>query len=128
MAKADADGTRAGCAAREEGVSQSTAVGVLKDEGADNEDIVKELHEGQVMGKGLAPGLRVLDINHGRQDLLGLHITFGKGFAGDGDKAGLGSRGDTGSRAEVRRKVSSAVWPSSRKLVGNVALKVVTMG
>ena len=80
------------------------------------------------MGKGLTPGLRVLDIDHGRQDLLGLHITFGKGFAGDGDQAGLGSRGDTGSRVEVRSKVSSAVRPSSLKLIGNVALKAITMG
>ena len=52
------------------------AEGVKQDRGADEENVIKELHEGGVVAKGDTPGVRVFNIHHGRHHLFGLHVTF----------------------------------------------------
>ena len=76
MAKAEGNGTALGGSSLGEGSSKGGAEGVKQDRGADEENVVKELHEGGVVAKGDTPGVRVFNIHHGRHHLFGLHVTF----------------------------------------------------
>ena len=80
VAKAEANGTKLRDMGAVEGGGEGDTEGVAEDCGTDEEDIPEEPHEGVVAIKGDAPGVRVLNINHGSNDTLGSHAAFAKGF------------------------------------------------
>ena len=123
VAEAKANGTCMRNMGGTKGRGEGHALGMAENGRADEKNVTEQLHESGIVREWDLPSIRIRDVDHSRHDSLRPEVTFGEGFAGNRNEAGVGTCGDPTGQADVVSKLTGTVGPGSSKLISNILFK-----